>query len=111
MTTRGLRMLSIGIILFPVGPKLAQSLPVKKPPKTDRRAQQSICFSRTNENECLKVIRQLKSRHSSGPDNSSNVALKSCARAIAPFIGELINVSLESEVFPDRLKNAKVIPL
>ena len=94
-----------------VGSKLAQSRPGKKPPKTDHRAHQSMYLFRTNENECLKVIQQLKSKHSSGPDNVSNVVLKSCARAIAPFIAELINISFESGVYPDMLKNAKVIPL
>ena len=108
MTTRRLPMLSI-IILF-VGPNLAQSLPVKNSPKTDQRAHQSMYSFRTNENECLKVIQQLKSKHLSGPD-IIKVVLKSCARAIAPFIAELVNISLESGVYHDMLKNAKVIPL
>ena len=94
-----------------VGPKLAQYIPVNKPPKTDHRAHQSMYLFRTNENECLKVIQQLKSKHSSGPDNISNIVLKSCSRAIAPFIAELINIPFESGVYPDMLKNAKVIPL
>ena len=46
-----------------VGPDLAQSFPVKKPPKTDHRAHQSMYLLRTSENECLKVIQQLKSIH------------------------------------------------
>ena len=66
---------------------------------------------RTNENESLKVIQQLKSKHSTGRDNISNVVLKFCARAIAPFIAELINISFESGVYPDMLKTSKVIPL
>ena len=94
-----------------VGLKLAQSLPVKKAPKTDQPANQSMYLFRTNENECLKVIQQLRSKHSSGPDNISNVVLKSCARAIALFIAELINIYFESGVYPDMLKKAKVIPL
>ena len=91
-----------------LGPKLAQSLPVTKPPKTDHRPHQSVYLFRTNEG--LKVIEQLKSKHSTGPDNISNVVLKSCARAIAPFIAELNN-SFESGVYPDMLKNVEVIPL
>ena len=74
-----------------VGPRLAQFLPVKKPPKADRRAHQSIHLLRTNENECLEVIQQLDSKHSSGQDNFSNVVLKTSATAIAFFIQELIN--------------------
>ena len=65
----------------------------------------------TNENECLRVIQQFKSKHSSRPDNISNVVLKSCAPAIAPFIEELINTFFEFGVYPDVLKNAKVTPL
>ena len=78
---------------------------MKKPPKTDHRAHQSTYLFRT-ENECLKVIQQLKSKHSSGPDNISNVVLKSCARAIAPFIAEFVNNSFESGVYPDMLKRS-----
>ena len=66
---------------------------------------------RTNENECPNVIQQLKSKHSSGPDKNSNLVLKSCARAVALFIAEFINNSFESGVYPEMLKNAKVIPL
>ena len=58
-----------------VRPKLAQSLPVKKPPKTDQRAHQSSYLFRTSENECLKVVQQLKSKPLSGPDNDINVEL------------------------------------
>ena len=82
-----------------------------KPPKTDHSAHQSMYLFRINENEWLKVIQQLKSKHSSGPDTINNVVLKSCARAIAPFIAELTNISFESGMYPDMLKNAKVKPL
>ena len=75
-----------------VGSKLAQFLPVKISPKTDHRAHQSMHLFRTSKNECLKVIQQLKSKHSSGPENISNVVLKNCARAIAPFIADLMNI-------------------
>ena len=87
---------------------VAQSLHVKKPPKTDHRAYQSMFLFRTNENNCLKVIQQLKSKHSSSPDNFSNVVLKRCARAIDPFNTELLNISFESGMYPDML-NSEVI--
>ena len=80
-----------------VGPKLGQSLPVKKPPKTDHRAHQSMYLFRTNENQCLKVVQQLKSKHSSGPDNISNVVLKSCARAILLSMQNLLTFLLNLE--------------
>ena len=54
---------------------------------------------------------QLKSKQLSGPDNSSIVVLKTCARAIAPFISELINNSSASKLHADMLKNAIVKPL
>ena len=58
-----------------------------------------------------KSISTAQNKRSSGPDNISNVVLKSCARAIALFIAELIKKFFESGVYPDMLKNAKVIPL
>ena len=94
-----------------VGPKLAQSFPVNKPPQTDHRAHQSMYLFGTNENECLKVNQQLKSKHSSGPNIVSNIVVKSCARANNLFLAELINIFFESGVYPDISKNAKVIPL
>ena len=42
------------------GPKLAQSLPVKEPLKTDQCSHQSKFFFTTNENESRKLIRQPK---------------------------------------------------
>ena len=87
---------------------VAQPLHVKKPPKTDHRAYQSMFLFRTNKNNCLKVIQQLKSKHSSGPDNFSNVVLKSCARAIVPFITELINISFEFGVYPHMLNSEDI---
>ena len=88
---------------------VAQSLPVKKATKTDHRAYQSMFLFRKNVNDCLKGIQQLKSKHATGPDNFSNVVLKSCARAIVLFIAELINISFESGVYLDML-NAEIIP-
>ena len=93
------------------GPKLTQFLLVKKPPKTDQPAHHSMYFFRTNDNECPNVIQQLKSKHSSGPDIFSNVVHKICARAIAPLTSQLINIFVESGVYPDMLKKSKTILL
>ena len=66
---------------------------------------------RRNENDRLKVLQRLKNKRSSGPDNISNVVLKTYAGAIAPFNSKLLIISFESEEYLDLLKNAKVIPL
>ena len=42
-----------------VGPKLAQSLSVKKPPKTDQRSHESMDLFKTNKNQRLEVLQQL----------------------------------------------------
>ena len=65
---------------------------------------------KTNESECLKVIQQLKGKHSSGPDKISKVELKSCANAIAPFKTEPNIICFQSGLYPYMLKNANFIP-
>ena len=58
----------------------------------------------------LKDNKQLKSKHLSGPDNISNLVLKTGAKPITFFISEAITISFESEVYLEKLENAKVIP-
>ena len=61
--------------------------------------------------EICKVLKALKPKKSSGHDNLSTQFLKSIDENIAAPISILINKSIETGVFPDTLKIAKVIPI
>ena len=59
----------------------------------------------------LTLINGLKPKHSSGHDVISSKLLKDIGVVIAPTLSVIINQSLCTGVFPDKLKIAKVIPL
>ena len=58
-----------------------------------------------------KIINQLAPKSSSGHDDVSTLLLKNISSVIVPSLTVIINQSLCSGIFPDRLKLAKVIPL
>ena len=58
-----------------------------------------------------KIINSLKSKYSSGVDNISTKLLKVVTDIIAQPLAHIVNQSLMTGVFPDRMKIARVIPL
>ena len=68
-------------------------------------------FEHTNVNEISKIISNLKNTSSTGIDNISTKTLKEINNIISPLLTILINECLDSGVFPDSLKNSKIIPI
>jgi hypothetical protein len=62
-------------------------------------------------NGVLEALKSLKTCKSTGTDNISARFLKIAAPVIALSIAKIINMSLETAVFPTRWKTANVIPL
>ena len=62
-------------------------------------------------NRVCEALKSLKTCKSTGKDNISAIFLKIAAPVIAPSIAKIINMSLETAVFPTRWKTTKVIPL
>ena len=58
-----------------------------------------------------KIIADLKPKSSSGVDSVSNKLLKLIKDSVLPVFTLIINQSLESGIFPDKLKIAKVVPI
>ena len=58
-----------------------------------------------------KIIKNLASKNSSGHDSISARFIKRILETITPPLTHIINQSLCTGIFPDRLKIAKVIPL
>ena len=59
----------------------------------------------------MKYINDLASKSSCGPDKISSILLKRLANYIVTPLTVMINQSLCTGTFPDKLKLAKVIPL
>ena len=74
-------------------------------------ANQSILFYKTDSNEILNTINNLKCTNSSGPDEISSKFIKMSAFVLVPALEKIFNLSLKSGVYPQKLKTAKVIPI
>ena len=71
----------------------------------------NFAFNNVNEGEIIKIINNLPSKSSSGKDQISTNLLKQIKHCITPSLTLLINQMLNTGIFPDNLKIAKVIPL
>ena len=73
--------------------------------------QTPLTFSSINPDDVLKIINTLKSKSSYGNDYISNKLLKQIKHELCPTSSMIINQSLVTGVFPDKLKIAKVVPI
>jgi len=71
----------------------------------------SIVMLPTTKSEVFKVIKELKNNSSPGLDNVPTNIIKFASEFISEPLAELINCSMKSGIFPDKLKVAKVIPI
>ena len=70
-----------------------------------------LVFEKVTEASVSRIIDSLKPKTSAGPDNISNNLIKIIKQEIVPSLTIIINQSLETGIFPDSLKIAKVVPL
>ena len=68
-------------------------------------------FKAVNENDIRKIADKLDNKKSCGIDGISNIVMKSIINILIKPLTIIINQMLETGVFPDKLKAAKVIPL
>ena len=97
-----------------IGRKIADSIPaVAESPSLFLRSKitDSIFFHPTDVYEIKGIISNLKHNSSPGLDCIFPAAIKASSNFIAPILTTLINFSLEECMFPENLKNAKVIPI
>ena len=71
----------------------------------------SFNFSLVDENHIAKTLASLRTKNSSGHDGISTKLLKFISPALLKPLTIVINQSLITGIFPDKLKIAKVIPL
>ena len=68
-------------------------------------------FEPTNSTTVTKIINELKTRHSTGPDGLSTKLLQYIKEPLIEAITITLNQSLNTGIFPEKLKIAKVIPI
>ena len=62
-------------------------------------------------NETIRIITNMKSKHSCGHDSISTALLKQIETEVSPSITLIINQCLTAGIFPNKLKIAKVVPV
>ena len=77
---------------------------------SDKR-DENFNFTAVDENDIRKIADKLDNKKSCGIDGISNIIMKSIINILIKPITIIINQMLETGVFPDKLKVAKVIPL
>ena len=98
-----------------IGPKLAEKIT----PPTDINFKKylqgkhgaAFVFKPNTTDEVEKIISQIKSKNSCGHDQISTKLLKHLTPVLLHSITLILNQSLSTGIFPDRLKIARVIPL
>ena len=68
-------------------------------------------FETVSTNKVTKIIEKMKPKTSSGQDGISSALLKDIHLITVKIITLIINQSLSTGIFPDRLKIAKVVPI
>ena len=76
-----------------------------------RRVLMSFSFTLVNENDVVKHLASLRTKNSAGVDGISVKLLKKLSPALINPLTLLINQSLVTGIFPNKLKIAKVLPL
>ena len=98
-----------------IGPELSKNLHSNSEKSVSSYMKQTIIssfnFECVNSETVEKIILELSSKNSCGSDGLSTNFLKRISKIIAAPLSVIINQSLVTGIFPDRLKIAKVIPL
>ena len=98
-----------------IGPKMSKNLRSNSDKSVSFCMAQTILssfnFACVNSDIVGKTILELSSKNTSGADGLSTNLLKRIFKSIAPPLYVIINQSLVTGFFPDRLKIAKVFPL
>ena len=96
-----------------LGSKLASGIPdtAFQPEDYLNRADSNFYFRHVSEGYIHSLITELKPSVSCGLDNISSRLLKLCSPYISNSICDIINQVLETGIFPDDWKKAKVHPI
>ena len=98
-----------------VGPSLSAKIPQPDGMSYKQYLKKAITsrfhFKLVQTDDISKTINKLKPKSSSGYDDLSTKLLKIISPSLCPLLRLIINQSLTTDIFPSKLKVAKVIPL
>ena len=98
-----------------IGEKLADNIHYNGSMSFDNYLKKSneteFSFSQITEKQVETVIDNLSNKQSCGVDGISTNLLKKCKNPLIPALTLIINQTLTSGIFPEKLKVAKVVPL
>ena len=98
-----------------IGPTLSANIPQHKNITIKTFLKEKIAFSfefsLLEQETVFKIISKINSKHSCGHDDISTILMKNICPLILSPITLILNQSLSTGIFPDRLKIAKIIPL
>ena len=77
----------------------------------DEKTNNSFAFTNVDENDVISIINNLQSKNSCGWDSISTKLLKQIVSGISKPLTILINQVLNTGIFPDKRKIAKIIPI
>ena len=99
-----------------VGKKFAEAIPTPVKPSMSFIEKiilnkKSMFLYEVTESEFRNLIDSLENKSSSGFDNISNIIFKKLKSTIVPPLTKIVNLSLATGVFPEKMKHADVVPL
>ena len=97
-----------------IGPKLAEKIPHSQDRPDDflgESISSSFYLHETNEMEVYEIINKLKRKISTGIDGLDNNLMRVASTVISKHLSLIFNRSFTTGIFPDRLKEAKIIPI
>ena len=96
-----------------IGKKLANELPHRPNPTTylKNKVTETLFLSPIENYEIIKEITSLNAKKSPGPDNISPKILKNCQTVLIEPLCKIFNSSIETAIYPSKLKLAKIIAL
>ena len=98
-----------------IGPTLAAKINTENLPHFStyltQQFTQNFAFSQVSAQDIQTIIKNFKPKSSAGHDNLSMKLLKSIKAIISDSFALIVNQSLNTGIFPDKLKIAKVLPV
>ena len=98
-----------------IGPTLAKGIPCVEDKDCstflENSVTNSIYLNPVTPNEILDIVKHFKNKYSSGYDDLNMVTVKKSISCILQPLTYICNLSMETGLFPDNMKTAKVIPL
>lgn len=96
-----------------VGEKLSKKIKVKNSNMKTCfiNDQNNFNFYKTNELEIISIIKNLKSNSAPGIDDITTLIIQRCSKELAKPLVKIMNKIIDTGIYPEELKIAKVIPI